>query len=162
MNAKKTLKIPIFLHNLKGYDAHLIMKEMDTMGKIDVIPTTPEKYISFTLDNKVCFKDTFNFLSASLEKLVNNLNDEDFKHTSHFWKDENKINLMKQKGVFPYDWFNSVDKFNYDQLPSIDDFDNLLCGSYDIYEEENKNIDDCKPTHILQEDYDKSCFWLYK
>ena len=29
---------------------------------------------------------------------------------------------MKQKGVYPYDYMNSVDKFNDKQLPSKDDF----------------------------------------
>lgn len=29
---------------------------------------------------------------------------------------------MKQKGVYPYDYMDSLDKFNNTQLPSKDDF----------------------------------------
>ena len=33
---------------------------------------------------------------------------------------------MKQKGVYPYDYMNSADKFNDKQLPSIDDFYSII------------------------------------
>ncbi|XP_072022382.1 uncharacterized protein [Amphiura filiformis] len=40
---------PVFFHNLSGYDAHLFIKNLGkTKGKIDCIPTTEEKYISFS------------------------------------------------------------------------------------------------------------------
>ena len=63
---------------------------------------------------------------------------------------------MKQKGVFPYDWFDSIDKFDYNKLPSIDDFDNKLCGSYDIYEENKKRIGDCKNVKISDDEYSRA------
>jgi hypothetical protein len=37
---------PVVIHNLAGFDAHLFIKELK--GKIKCIPTTDEKYISFT------------------------------------------------------------------------------------------------------------------
>jgi hypothetical protein len=37
---------PVIIHNLSGFDAHLFIKELK--GKIRCIPTTDEKYISFT------------------------------------------------------------------------------------------------------------------
>ena len=40
---------PIIFHNLAGYDAHLFIKALGvTEGKIDCIPNTEERYISFT------------------------------------------------------------------------------------------------------------------
>lgn len=33
---------------------------------------------------------------------------------------------MKQKGVYPYDYMSSVDKFNDTQLPAKDDFYSIL------------------------------------
>ncbi|VDI52954.1 Hypothetical predicted protein [Mytilus galloprovincialis] len=39
--------VPIILHNLSGYDAHLFVKEFKG-GKINCIPNTDEKYISFS------------------------------------------------------------------------------------------------------------------
>ena len=37
-------------HNLSGYDAHFIIKEIAVAynGHVDVLPITKEKYISFT------------------------------------------------------------------------------------------------------------------
>ena len=41
MNLKKTKKVPVIFHNLKGYDSHLIFKELSKFNglKISVIPT---------------------------------------------------------------------------------------------------------------------------
>ena len=51
LNAK-TAPIPIFFHNLKGYDGHLLIQEMARVqGEIKCIPTNTEKYISFPLGN---------------------------------------------------------------------------------------------------------------
>ena len=40
----------MFFHNLSGYDAHLFVKNLNSMGEgnIDCIPNTEEKYISFS------------------------------------------------------------------------------------------------------------------
>ena len=44
--------------------------ELSEKGKIDVIAQNSEKIITFAFRN-LCFKDSFNFLSSSLDKLVN-------------------------------------------------------------------------------------------
>ena len=46
----ETVKIPCTIHNLKNYDAHLIMSAVKPRhGEITCIPTTDEKYITFTI-----------------------------------------------------------------------------------------------------------------
>ena len=46
------IQIPVFFHNLRGYDSHLIMQQIGDMeGNISCIPNHKEKYISFSLDN---------------------------------------------------------------------------------------------------------------
>ncbi|XP_049886836.1 uncharacterized protein LOC126381397 [Pectinophora gossypiella] len=41
--------IPIFFHNLSGYDCHLFIKQLgEVPGKITIIPKTKEKYTSFS------------------------------------------------------------------------------------------------------------------
>ena len=72
----KFFKIPIFFHSLKNYDAHLIIAranelniELNQNKKIDVIAQNSEKFITFSFG--ACqFKDSFAFLTASLDKLV--------------------------------------------------------------------------------------------
>ena len=50
--------------------------------KINVIPNGLEKYMSFTINNKLSFIDSFQFLSSSLDSLVKNLGKDDFKYLS--------------------------------------------------------------------------------
>lgn len=41
--------IPVLFHNLEGYDSHLFVKSLGlNRGKINCIPKTDEKYISFS------------------------------------------------------------------------------------------------------------------
>ena len=51
------------------------MKELDKFYlKINVIINGLEKYMSFTINNKLSFINSFPFLSSSLESLAKNLN----------------------------------------------------------------------------------------
>ena len=82
------IKIPIIFHNLRRYDSHFIMQQIgriaenyaykDKKGKeqplkINAIPNNMEKYMVFMLGNHLTFIDSFQFMSSSLDKLVNNL-----------------------------------------------------------------------------------------
>ena len=48
--------------------------------KIDVITSRLEKYTAFILDKNLVFIDSMQFMNSSLEKLVKNLADNDFKY----------------------------------------------------------------------------------
>ena len=66
--AMRYYKIPVFLHNLKNYDSHLIIEranELSENKKIEVIAQNSEKFITFAFKN-ICFKDSFSFLSSLL------------------------------------------------------------------------------------------------
>ena len=55
------------------------MQELDKLDfKIDVIPNGLQKYMSFTINNKLSFIDSFQFLSSPLDSLVKNLSKDDF------------------------------------------------------------------------------------
>ena len=71
INVKLSHKIPVVFHNLKYYNSHLIMQELGQFDlKINVIPNGLEKYMSFSINNKLSFIDSFQFLSSSLDSLV--------------------------------------------------------------------------------------------
>ena len=75
---------------------------------------------------KLRFIDSFKFLSASLENLGNGLVALDFKETQKHFSDDAKFNLMRQKGVYPYSFVDSIDKMNNPELPTKNEFyDNL-------------------------------------
>ena len=48
--------------------------------KINVTPNGLEMYMSFSINNKLRFIDSFQFLSSSLDSLVKNLGKDDFKY----------------------------------------------------------------------------------
>ena len=87
----------MIFHNLRGYDSHLIFKELSKFNcKISVIPNGLEKYMSFTLNNNIVFIDSMLFMNSSLDKLVKNLNSEDFKYLSEEFSGQ-KLELVKKK-----------------------------------------------------------------
>ena len=115
INLKLNHKIPIVYHNLKNYDSHLIMPEPGKFNfKINVIPNGLEKYMSFTINNKLSFIDSCQFLSSSLDSLVKNLNKDDFKYLSQEF-DNNLLDLVKQKGFYIYEYMSDLKslKMNY-------------------------------------------------
>ena len=81
INFQLTKKIPVIFHNLKGYDSHLIFSELNKFNiKISAIPNGLEKYMAFFLGKNLVFIDSMQFMNFSLDKLVKNLVDEDFKY----------------------------------------------------------------------------------
>ena len=79
------------------------MQELDKFNlKINVIPNRLEKYMRFSINNKLSFIDNLQFLSFSLDSLVKNLAKNDFKYLSQEF-DNNVLDLVKQKGFYPYE-----------------------------------------------------------
>jgi hypothetical protein len=147
VNFRLTDKIPVIFHNLKGYDSHFIMQEIGKITKnhthndkqmnINVIPNNMEKYMAFMLGKNLTFIDSFQFMSQSLNSLTNNLPEEAFKYTSKLFQN-NKLKLMKQKGLYPYDYMDSFDKFNK-QLPTKEEFYSIMNDEH-ITDEDYKHI----------------------
>ena len=57
--------------------------------------------MSFSFNNKLLFFDSFQFLSFSLDNLVKNLGEIDFKCLSQVL-DSEVLDLFKQKGFYPH------------------------------------------------------------
>ena len=87
------------------------MKELGKFHhEIDVISNGLEKYMILTNNNKLSFINTFKFLSALLENLVENLGKDDFKYLSQEF--DNILDLVKQKGFYPYEYMSDSEKYN--------------------------------------------------
>ena len=127
INVKLNHKVPVVSHNLKNYDSHLILQELGKFNlKITVIPNGLEKYMSFSINENLSFIDSFQFLSSSLDSLVKNLNKSDFNHLSQEF-DNNVLDLVKQKGFYPYEYMSDFGKFK-EKLPSKENFYSSLTG----------------------------------
>ena len=57
------------------------------------------------------------FMNSSLEKLVKNLSDKDFKYLIEEFGSEN-LELLKQKGAYPYEYINRFERFNEEKWPA--------------------------------------------
>ena len=69
INLKASKKLVVILHNLKGYDSHLIFKELSKFNcSVDVIPNGLEKYIGFTLNKNILFIDSMLLMNMFLVK----------------------------------------------------------------------------------------------
>ena len=102
INFRLTKKIPVIFHNLKGYDSHLIFSELNKFNiKINVVSNGLEKYTAFLIGKNLVFIDSMQFINSSLDKLVKNLSDEDFKYLVKEFGSEN-LEILKQKGAYPY------------------------------------------------------------
>ena len=62
------------------------------------------------------FIDSMQFMNSSLDKLVKNLSDEDFKYLVEEFGSKN-LELLKQKGAYPYEYMDSFERFNEKKLP---------------------------------------------
>ena len=70
---------------------------MQELGKFNlktsVTPKGLERYMSFTINNKLIFIERFHYLSSSLDRLVKSLNNDRFKYLSQEF-DKNKLDLL--------------------------------------------------------------------
>ena len=99
INISLNYKIPTVFHSLKNYDAHVIMQEIGKCDfKINVISSGLEKYLSFSLNNKLVFIDSFQFLSSSLDTLAKHFGENDFKYWSQAF-DSEVLDLVKKKKI---------------------------------------------------------------
>ena len=127
-NFKITERVPVIFHNLKGYDGQLIMKELSNFDVvIDVIPYGLEKYMAIIVNRNLVFIDSMRFMKDTLDDLVKNLVEEGFNYLSKEFLDK-RLKLLKQKGVYPYEYMSSFKKFDECELPSKDKFYSSLKG----------------------------------
>ena len=116
-------KLPIIFHNLEGYDGHIIFKELNNFDNIDiqVIPKSSEKYMSIIINKNIIFLDSLQFYKGSLDSLAGNLQDSDFKHLMSEFP-PNKLEILRKKDAYPYEWVDSYEKFKYTKLPPKESF----------------------------------------
>ena len=130
-NRKRNFRIPIFFHNFRGYDAHLIVQALhiNKDARLNIIGQGMEKYLMVEWSHHLIFKDSLQFLGLSLEKLAENLAAAGLQHFSRLrqeFPDEKKFKLLIRKGVYPYDWMSDREKMNEKELPPRDAFYNGL------------------------------------
>ena len=145
---------PVVFHNLSNYDSHLFIKNLGfSKGNINCIPNNDEKYISFikeiqvgnytnkegenkSLYHAIRFIDSFKFMAASLDSLVNNLPEDALNNVKRYYSGE-KLNLVTRKGVYPYEYMDSLERLK-EKLPPKESFYSRLTDE-DISDENDQH-----------------------
>ena len=156
---KKPQFTPVIFHNLSGYDAHLFVKNLGVSeGNIKCIPNNEEKYISFSKEivvdswerdgktfdvkHEIRFLDSFKFMASSLAGLVDNLARSGMEKFQNLKKEfKENFEILTQKGIYPYDYMNCLEKFSETQLPIKEDFYSKL-NDCNITDKEYKHAQD--------------------
>ena len=143
---------PVVFHNLSGYDSHLFIKNLGfTAGNIDCIPNNEERYISFTKNievgsymnsegeakpkcHKIRFIDSFKFMAASLDSLVNNLPEDAFNNLKRYYTGD-KLSLVMS---YPYEYMDTLERLKETKLPPKEAFYSKL-NNEDISDEDCAN-----------------------
>ena len=137
---KSSKLIPVFFHNGSNYDFHFIIEELkkyeDEYNKVTTLSKSSEDYISIEYGSnyqKLRFLDSYRFLSKGLSDVAKSLKEfpileSEFEETS----------LLKQKGFYPYEYIDSVERFKENKLPDISKFYSTL-KQEGISEEEYKH-----------------------
>ena len=98
INLRLTKKVPVIFHDLRGYDGPLIMDEIDKFDvKVNVVQNGLENVVAFTINNK------------KSEEFTGDL-----------------LEIVKQKGVYPYDYMDSFEKFSDEKLLNKCEFFSFL------------------------------------
>jgi hypothetical protein len=130
--------IPVFFHNFRGYDSHLIVTALSnaqfrTRG-IEVIGQNMERYMQVKWGTNLVFRDSYMFLTSSLESLVQSLRKTDERKFTYLQSQMTSrypnadFKLLLRKGVFPYEYLSSFDRFNDNELPPREAFFSTLRG----------------------------------
>lgn len=146
LNYQDSRTVPVVMHNLSGYDSHLIIRQLSNgiNGDITIIPFNAEQYISFTktvwnstqdtnMKEKIKLKfiDSCRFMSESLSKLASYIPSHKKRILHNVCQRDystEQIEMLERKGVFPYEYVNSISKLSETSLPPIEAFYSRLCG----------------------------------
>ena len=86
------------------------------------------------------------FMNHSLEKLVKNLSENDFKHLNKKFGSEN-LDLLKEKGAYSYEYLDSFKRFGEEELPD------RKCFYSFVKDRTTGDNDEKLDGHISDEDY---------
>ena len=131
---KKEFKIVVLMHGMRHYDEHFIVKYMkkEFAENIEVIASNTQRFIMIKV-NQLCFLDSYQFLPASLETLVNDLRGsgtDKFVYMKQHFDDDDILDLLLRKGVYCYDYMDGANRFEETALPPKAAFYNKLTQSH--------------------------------
>ena len=105
--------IDIFAQNSQNFDQSFLIRALQNLDNkipFSCLPRNSNKFISIQIGPFI-FKDSYLFLNKSLDYLTGAIDDNDRISLKQESGEEN-YKLLTKKGIYPYDYFESKDKYN--------------------------------------------------
>ena len=137
-NVNDEYLINVFAHNSQNFDQSFLIRALQNLdNKIPFIclPRNSNKFISLQIGSFI-FKDSYLFLNKSLDYLTGTIDDDDRISLKQEFGENYK--LLTKKGIYPYDYFDNIIKYDEQKLPDKKEFFNKII---------NKNISDDDYNH---------------
>ena len=116
-------------------DNHLFITKLSKKIRLKVLTKTDENYISIDMGYAKALDMIRFFHPLSLDAISKTLSDKECETL-------NKFGLERRKDIFPYAWFDSIDKLHETTLPPKEAFYSKLKQS-GITDKENNQAIDC-------------------
>lgn len=137
----RSYTIPVFFHNLKGFDGPLILRQINNFHYMSGVPGTGEHFRTFTID-RLRFVDSLEFFQASLDEIVKGLPDAKKVHLRRYLQEiypsyddekdpqveETFFDIYSRKGEYPYEAMRGPADFGLTELPPKSAFYSKLTG----------------------------------
>ena len=133
-NVNDDYLINVFAHNSQNFDQSFLIRALQNLDNkipFSCLPRNSNKFISLQIGSFI-FKDSYLFLNKSLDYLTKTIDDHDRISLKQEFGEEN-YQLLTKKGIYPYDYFDNIKKYNGQKLPNKEEFFNKI---------NNKNISD--------------------
>lgn len=143
LQKKEKLFIPLYCHNFRGFDSHLIIRAMDLglkKNKFSTMSRNEEQIITMSIGIYKMI-DSASFMPSSLSTLTELLkekNPDKFKMTKQLLDSEKQniagsqltTNLdLLSKGVYPFEYITTLDRLKERNLPAKEHFSSSLKGT---------------------------------
>ena len=133
-NVTDDYSINFFAHNSQNFDQSFLIRALQNLDNrlpFSCLPRNSNKFISLQIGPFI-FKDSYLFLDKSLDYLTKTINYNDRISLKQEFGEEN-YQLLCKKGIYPYDYFDKISKYNEQKIPDKKEFFDKI---------NNKNISD--------------------
>ena len=135
-NVNDEYLINVFAHNSQNFDQSFLIRALQNLDNkipFSCLPRNSNKFISLQIGSFI-FKDSYLFFNKSLDYLTKTIDDNDRISLKQEFGEEN-YQLLTKKGIYPYDYFDNINKYNEKKLPDKEEFFNKI-NNKDISDED--------------------------
>ena len=158
-NVNNKYLISVFAHNAQNFDNSFLIKALNNIENVSfsALSRNSNKFISLKIENFI-FKASFLFLNKSLDNLTKTIDDKDrISLRQEFGKN---YEILTKKGIYPYDYFDSKEKYSETKIPDHTNFKNKLNNNKNISNKEYKHAHNVFKTFKCKNLIDYSILYL--